>query len=224
MSDKNNWAQWLAKWLQRHRIGPGPKPDPKPVPPPPPPPVPVPQPPPGAVNRYRILHDFELPASYGYNGKSRTGSPNWTGNPITPETSRVFGFTGQVKISAAAALLVEKLNSPSNEFNYVTARSGGWVNQGNWPNKVEQLTFAGNFVDVLSIDAARNRAYIRVWKGEDGSGPNDDCVIHHWANIKFDNTVFTGGWHGPAYIVLNYADGVWIPLDKLVEATKIPMK
>ena len=100
--------------------------------------------------------------------------------------------------------MVKILNNPSGEFGYVTGKAGGWVNQGAWPNKVEQLTFEGNVVDVLKI--VGDRAYIRMWHGES----NDPCVIHSWSNIGNKDQVYKGGWKGPAYIVLDYPDGLWV--------------
>lgn len=164
----------------------------------------------GGGNLYRILHDFELPAKYGYGGKARTASPEWGGNPITPETCRIHSAKSSYTLSDFACAMVEHLNDPTGEYNYVTGHAVGWVNQGYWP-KVECLTFAGNVVDVLRIEG--NKAFIRTWHGE----KDDPCTVHHWTNIKSDNTVFVGGWKGPAWIVLEYPGECWIELDKLVK-------
>jgi hypothetical protein len=157
-------------------------------------------------NLYYILHDYDLPDKYGYYGHSRTWGEGWKGNPITPETCRIQGVKSTTKLSAKAQAAVESLNPIS--YSYVTGSHVGWVNKGEWP-MVETLTFSGNLVDVVRIEG--NRAYIRTWKGE----LDDPCTKHHWTNIKNDDTVFEGGWKGPAWIILAYPDGAWIPLDKL---------
>lgn len=176
---------------------------------------PAPQPVP-VVNRYRILFDWEMPASY-YDSKSRTAAPDWNGNPITPGTVRINGVKSSYSLTPKEVAAITNINAPyPKALQYVSAHQGGWVNYGNWPN-VETLTFEGNFVDVLSVDPAKNRAYIRVWNGEDGSGADDDCVIHHWTNIGPRGQVYLGSWHGPAFIALMYEVGAWIPLDKLIK-------
>jgi hypothetical protein len=162
------------------------------------------------LGRYRILDDYDLPLSYGFQGHSRTALPDWPGAPITPETCRINGGFSSCLLSDFAQKRVYELNNPTGEYKYVIGDNGGWVNYGHWP-RVEVLTFSGNVVDVIRIDG--NRAYIRTWAGE----TDDPCVVHLWYNIGDDDTVYQGGWKGPAYIVLAYPGDLWIPLDKLVK-------
>jgi hypothetical protein len=163
---------------------------------------------PSRLGRYRILHDFELPLSYGYGMHSRTAAPDWPGAPITPETCRISGGASGLTLPTDAQKLVYDKNTPTNEYKYVIGHNGGWVNYGYWP-RVEVLTFAGNVVDVTRIEG--NKAFIRTWRGE----TDDPCVIHLWANIGEDDKVYYGGWNGPAWIVLAYVGELWIELDKL---------
>lgn len=196
-----------------------------PTPQPPVPPVVPPVTPPNTnpkLGRYRILRDQELPLKYGLNGQSRTAAPTWGLNQMTPASCRIRGISSNGAISADGQVMVAKLDRPQGTYSYVTGPRKGWVNRGEWPNKVEGLTFEDNFVDVIKIDEPNNRAYIRLWNGE---GPEDDCVVHRFTNIDKNGNIFgtqNPGGSGLGYIVLDYSGPkwggpAWIELDKLVK-------
>lgn len=189
-----------------HFVTPGPV-----LPIPTPEPTPVPEPTDPELGLYRILHDFELPVNdWGGKFMSRTGSPKWTGRPMTPETCRIQSNKSTVHLTPEAQSMVEKLN-PFKVFKYVTGHAMGWVNNAQWPH-VESLTFRGNKVDVIRIDHQKKRAYIRTWNGES----DDPAVIHTWSNIDARNNLYDTG-RGTGYIVLAYPGDAWIDLDQLVK-------
>jgi hypothetical protein len=132
---------------------------------------------------------------------------------MSPATCRINGAKSTRKLSVKAQKLVVDKNTPHNTLGAVIGFKRGWVNKGEWP-LVEQLTFEDNIVDVLKIE--RGRAYIRVWKGE----TDDPCVIHNWHNIDQEGKMYgpqNPRGDGIGYIVLDYPEGVWIPLDRLAK-------
>lgn len=213
VEDENGKIHWT-------RVTP-PAPTPPPVPTPPPP-TPTPPPSNPLLGKYRILRDTELPPIYGLNGKSRTAAITWLGGQMTPATCRIRGIASNGPISADGQAMVEKLDKPEGTFGYVTGDRKGWVNRGSWPDAVEGLTFEDNYVDVIKVDVALNRAYIRLWHGE---GPEDECVVHKFTNIDKSGRMFgtqNPGGSGLGYIVLDYSGTkwggpAWIELDKLVK-------
>jgi hypothetical protein len=173
---------------------------------PPPPPEPKPS------NLYRILNDWETDA---WNFTSRTNSPGWNGNDMTPETIKLHGDDPVTHFPDAAAKLVEKLDTPHGTFGYITRESAGWSNRGQtWPEKMEPIAFCNNLVEVVRIDG--NKAYIRLWNGE----TDDPCVIHQWTNIDKSNNLYgcqNPGGDGIGYIILAYPGEYWVELDRLVK-------
>lgn len=181
----------------------------------------LPPPPPDDLGFYRILIDRET-AFYNY--ASRTSTDEWKAkwppddpHPITPMTIKFSGGRTPLTISDRAAKLVETLDAPHGTYGYVIRTSAGWSNRGEIFPKVEQLTFCNNVVKVIGIEG--RRAYIQPWRGE--TDPIEAAhVIHRWYNVNERGDVLdcqNPGGDGIGYIVLDYPDGIWLDIARLVK-------
>lgn len=106
------------------------------------------------VGRNRIKHDVEL-ARYGF--KSRVNSMGNAKLLAYPETCRIEGGKSSLDLSFQWQRFLENINTVK-AYKFLQVSESGWHNGGKWP-RVEQLTFGGNFVEVIKIDG--DKCYIK---------------------------------------------------------------
>jgi hypothetical protein len=89
-----------------------------------------------------------------------------------PSTVVIWGGSGHVMLSNAWMAYVRKINSVAGrKYQFVDWFLGckifknavGWHNSGK-RNRIEQLTFSGNIVDVTHVDG--NKAYVRYFRND----------------------------------------------------------
>ena len=179
--------------------------------------APVPVTPPVVSKYYRVLHDTEL-ASKNYAPRPMTGVD------ATPETVRINGGNGNVTLSAAWVKFIESINTV-NAGRFIRKSFNGWLNRGAWP-QVEQLTFAGNIVEVTEI--IDGRAYIKCLYNDEAPPAlvgefYDPATMHVFGVIRNDGTL-----EGPPVgntrilvIARTNSERLWIPLEALVKVDKL---
>jgi lysozyme len=148
-----------------------------------------------------------------------------------PATERIYGGKGSVKLSREWMIYVNRINGIDGckyqfvDFeNYPTCHifkpNVGWHNKG-YDNLIEQLTFAGNIVDVISIEG--DRAYIRsfyndqmppapIWPDKDHLDPKVQLFTTQF-KTKLDVT--TNGKYPRTLIIANPGERLWIDVANL---------
>ncbi len=172
----------------------------------------TPLPPPVTSKYYRILHDTEL-AKYGYKPR-----PLATVD-ATPETVRINGGTGNVTLSAAWVKFIDAINTV-NAARFIRKPYNGWLNRGAWP-QVEQLTFAGNIVEVTEI--IDGRAYIKTLYNDEAPPAlvgefYNPATMHIFGVIRNDGTLESPPVGNIRTLVMarTNSERLWLPLEGLV--------
>jgi GH25 family lysozyme M1 (1,4-beta-N-acetylmuramidase) len=168
-------------------------------------------------NYYRLLHDTEL-QKWGYQPRPMTGVD------ATPETVRLNGGIGNVTLSAAWEKFITRINTEgANRF--IRKPFNGWMNRGKWP-QVEQLSFAGNVVEVTEI--VDGKAYIKCLYNDEAPPAlvgefYDPATMHIFGVIRADGTLEGPPVGNTRILVMarNRAEKLWIPLDQLVKVDKL---
>jgi hypothetical protein len=144
-----------------------------------------------------------------------------------PSTVRIHGGSGGVRLSDAWMQFVRDINvGEGYKYHYTNTDrtefkdSVGWHNKG-YPNLIEQLTFAGNIVDVTSIE--NGRAYIRtfyndqkppapIWPDKDHLDPLVQLFTTQF-KTKLDMT--TNGKYPRTVIIANSGERLWMDIADL---------
>ncbi len=173
--------------------------------------------PPATHNYYRVLHDPEL-EKWGYKPRPMSGVE------ATPETVRINGGVGNVTLSHAWVKFVEVINTVA-AGNFLRKPYSGWLNRGVWP-QVEQLTFAGNVVEVTEI--VGNQAYIKCLYNDDDPPAlvgefYDASVMHIFGVIGNDGVIDSPPPGNVRMLVMarDKTERLWLPLDSLVKVDKL---
>jgi hypothetical protein len=167
---------------------------------------------------WRVKHDVERD-EWGF--KSRLWTQDWQTLEGLPETVRINGGSGKVKLSPAWVEFLDKINMDEHAQRYLRRAQTGWVNFGPFP-KIEQLTFGGNLVYVTRVKG--HKAFIKTYNNADAPPRDvpDNLEIH--TRIQAFSIVYTdGSWDmqtpvGPIYIVIianPTDDPLWIDIDDL---------
>lgn len=168
---------------------------------------------------YRVIDDIEAGnRHYNMDGVEMNIRDGY------PATTRIYGGSGGVRLSPAWMQYVRDINiGEGYKYHYTnTDRTEfkdcvGWHNKG-YPNLVEQLTFAGNVVDVTSI--VGNRAYIRcyyndqtppapIWPDKDHLDPLVQLFTTQF-KTKLDKT--TNGKYPRTVIIANPGERLWMDI------------
>jgi hypothetical protein len=174
------------------------------------------------VGLWRVRHDVEREQ---WDFKSRLWVEDFKKNRGLPETVRINGGRGTVELSPVWVAFLDRINTPDAQ-RYLRKLQSGWLNYGPFP-KMEQLTFAGNFVHVTHIDG--ERAYIKSFNNADPppeSGPDKTTPysMSHDPLIHIFSTVYTdGSWEMATpvglvftFVIANPDDGpLWIDIKDL---------
>ncbi len=168
-------------------------------------------------NYYRVLHDTEL-ASTGYKPRAMVGVT------ATPETIRLNGGVGNVTLSPAWLAFLTSINT-AKAMQFLSKPFSGWLNQGTWP-QVEQVTFAGNIVEVTEI--IDKKAYIKTLYNDDAPPKMvgefyDASVMHVFGVIGKDGTIDSPPAGNCRMLVMarNQKERLWIPVENLVKVDKL---
>ena len=177
------------------------------------------------VGLWRVRHDVEREQ---WDFKSRLWVEDYKKIRGLPETVRINGGRGTVELSPAWVAFLDRINTP-DAGRFLRKLQSGWLNYGPFP-KLEQLTFAGNFVYVTHIDG--ERAYIKSFNNADlppETGPDKTTpyTMSHDPFIHIFSTVYTDGtWEMATpvglvftFIIANPDDGpLWIDLNDLIRS------
>ena len=174
-------------------------------------------PPPTVHHYYRILHDPEL-AQWNYKPRPMSGVD------ATPETVRINGGKGNVTLSPAWVKFISAINTVE-AGKYIRKPYNGWLNRGVWP-QVEQLSFAGNTVEVTEI--VDGRAYIKCLYNDEAPpalvGEFYDPSVMHIFGVIRNNGVIEGPPVGNTRVLVmarDRSERLWIPVEALVKVDKL---
>ncbi len=174
-------------------------------------------PPPSAAGLYRIKDDIEA-------GIKPNGTREYLRIGL-PSTVRLQGGASSVRLTPAWMDYVYSIQgNPNYQFLSKTTfkPAVGWHNQGD-PNRVEQVVFSGNVVEVMRIED--NRAYIKTAFVDapppavpvmptDGRHP----LIHNFS-IQYANRldITTDGKWARTIVIANAGEQLWIDVAELVK-------
>lgn len=147
-----------------------------------------------------------------------------------PSTVRIYGGKGYVMLSPAWMAYISKINDTLGKKyqfkDYPLCKklknAVGWHNTGKG-NRVEQLTFSGNIVDVRSIEG--KKAYIRFFYNNQKppekvikTMPDELNPYIHLFSVQYKNKLdmTTGGKYPRIFLIANSEkEKLWIYLDNL---------
>jgi hypothetical protein len=180
--------------------------------------TPPPPPPPSSAGLYRIKDDIQARRETIRNG--------------LPSTVRLQGGKSSVLLSPAWMKYVEAINLYPLAYNYQFAAPGvfkdgvGWHNMGE-PNRVEQLTFSGNVVEVLRIEG--NQAFVKTYYNNAAPPavvlpmPNTLHPMVQLFTVQYSDhlDMTTSGPKGARYprtvLIANPGEQLWIDVKELVK-------
>lgn len=137
-----------------------------------------------------------------------------------PATVRLRGGKDFVRLPDKWMEYVRSINTAA-AYNYIFKPASGWHNQGDLC-RVEQVTFAGNILDVTRIEG--NRAYIRSF--DVGSDPPASPIMPNVSNLHPLVQLFTtqylrwldmttNGRYPRVLIVSNPGEELWIDIGEI---------
>ena len=173
----------------------------------------------------RIREDVTREA-WGY--KSRTDPLNplrikGLSGRQAPETCRYEGGKGSLVLGISVSKLIMAINTLAGA-KYALHTAGGWVNRRGGEDKVQQLSFACNVVEVTSILGQRN--YIRSLDNSKTAPQityeSDPCVIHSFTVVEPSGYTITTP-KGLALIIVVGTTPLWIATDDLEFFPTLPV-
>lgn len=179
-------------------------------------PAPVPVPVSTTPKLCRIKDDLEA-------GVEPIGTRPFVRNGL-PSTVRLFGGKSFVMLTPEWMTRIATIN-PGRAYNYffsapdVLAKYIGWHNQGDG-NRVEQLTFSGNLVEVRKV--VGDRAYVKTFCVEDAPPTGailDNDTRYHLFTTQFDNSLdmSTDGRWPLIVLIANKGEELWMNIRDLDE-------
>jgi hypothetical protein len=143
-----------------------------------------------------------------------------------PSTVRLWGGTGAVLLPVEwmkYAIAINPGRALNYQFDNGAFKGGvGWHNQGE-PNRVEELAFSGNIVEVLRIDG--NKAFVKTYFTSHAPlavitpMPEKPHSIVQNFSIQYTNhlDMSTDGRYARTFLIANPGEELWIDISNLVK-------